>query len=47
MKAKMDEINEIWAIYRRNFGQNSRWNINLPLKINFGRWIKNQEQSGR
>ena len=43
----MDEIDEIWAIYRRNFGQNSRWNINLPLKINFGRWIKNQEQSGR
>ena len=40
MKAKMDEINEIWAIYRRNLGQNSRWNINLPLKINFGRWIK-------
>ena len=21
-------------------GQNSRWNINLLLKINFGRWIK-------
>ena len=40
MKAKMDEIDEIWAIYRRNLGQNSRWNINLPLKINFGRWIK-------
>ena len=36
MKAKMDEI---WTIYRRNLGQNSRWNINLPLKINFGRWI--------
>ena len=47
MKAKMDEIDEIWAIYRRNLGQNSRWNINLPLKINFGRWIKNWEQSGR
>ena len=43
----MDEIDEIWAIYRRNLGQNSRWNINLPLKINFGLWIKNQEQSGR
>ena len=43
----MDEIDEIWAIYRRNLGQNSRWNINLPLKINFGRWIKNQKQSGR
>ena len=40
MKAKMDEIDQIWAVYRRNLGQNSRWNINLPLKINFGRWIK-------
>ena len=47
MKAKMDEIDEIWVIYKRNLGQNSRWNINLPLKINFGRWIKNWEQSGR
>ena len=47
MKEKMDEIDEIWAIYRRNLGQNSRWNINLPLKINFGCWIKNWEQSGR
>ena len=36
MKAKKDEI---WAIYRRNLSQNSRWDINLPLKINFGRWI--------
>ena len=44
MKAKIDEI---WAIYRINLGQNSRWNINLPLKINFGYWIKNCEQSGR
>ena len=43
----MDEIDEIWAIYRINLGKNSRWNINLPLKINFGRWIKNWEQSGR
>ena len=43
----MDEIDEIWVIYRRNLGQNSRWNINLLLKINFGRWIKNWEQSGR
>ena len=43
----MNEIDEIWAIYRRNLGQNSCWNINLPLKINFGRWIKNWEQSGR
>ena len=25
---------------RRNLGQNSRWNINLLLKINFSRWIK-------
>ena len=32
-------MDEIWVIYRRNLGQNSRWNINLPLKINFGRWI--------
>ena len=40
----MDEIDEIWAIYRRNLGQNSCWNINLPLKINFGCWIKNWEQ---
>ena len=47
MKEKMDEIDEIWAIYRRNLGQNSRWNINLPLKINFGCWIKIWEQSGR
>ena len=47
MKAKMDEIDEIWAIYRRNLDQNSRQNINLPLKINFGHWIKNWEQSGR
>ena len=47
MKAKMDEIDEIWVIYRRNLGQNSRWNINLLLKINFSRWIKNWEQSGR
>ena len=40
MKAKMNEIDEIWAIYRRNLGQNSHWNINLPLKINFGHWMK-------
>ena len=46
MKAKMDEIDEIWAIYKRNLGPNSRWNINLLLKINFGCWIKNWEQSG-
>ena len=43
----MDEIDEIWVIYRRNLGQNSRWNINLLLKINFSRWIKNWVQSGR
>ena len=47
MKEKMDEIDEIWVIYRRNLGQNSRWNINLLLKINFSCWIKNWEQSGR
>ena len=40
-------MDEIWAIYRRNLGQNSRWNINLLLKINFSRWIKNWEQFGR
>ena len=40
MKAKMDEIDEIWTIYKRNLGQNSRWNINLSLKINFGSWIR-------
>ena len=40
MKVKMDEIDEIWVIYKRNLGQNIRWNINLSLKINFGRWIK-------
>ena len=39
MKAKMDEIDAKWAIYRRNLGQNSRWNIKLPLKFNFGCWI--------
>ena len=44
MKAKIDEI---WAIYRINLGQNSRWNSNLLLKINFGHWIKNWEQSSR
>ena len=44
MKATIDEI---WAIYKINLGQNSRWNINLLLKINFSRWIKNWEQSGR
>ena len=47
MKAKMDEIDEIWVIYKRNLDQNSRWNINLLLKINFSCWIKNWEQSGR
>ena len=31
---------------RWNLGQNSRWNINLLLKINFSRWVKNWEQSG-
>ena len=40
MKANMDEIDEIWAIYKRNLGQNSRWNVNLSLQINFGHWIK-------
>ena len=39
-------MDETWAIYRRNLALNSRWNINLLLKINFSRWIKNWEQSG-
>ena len=47
MKEKMDEIDEIWAIYKINLGQNSRQNVNLPLQINFGHWIKNWEQSSR
>ena len=40
-------MDETWAIYRRNLALNSRWNINLLLKINFGHWIKNWEQFGR
>ena len=43
----MDEIDAKWAIYRRNLGQNSRWNLMLPFKINFGRWITIWKQSGR
>ena len=43
----MDEIDAKWAIYRRNLGQNSRWNLKLPLKFNFGCWITIWEQSGR
>ena len=39
MKAKMGEIDGKMAIYRRNLGQNSRWNTNLPLKFKSGRWI--------
>ena len=39
MKAIMDEIDGKMAIYRRNLGQNSRWNTNLPLKFKSGRWI--------
>ena len=43
----MDEIDAKWAIYRRNLGQNSRWNLKLLLKFNFGRWITIWTQSGR
>ena len=43
----MDEIDAKWAIYRRNLGQNSRWNLMLPFKINFSRWITICKQSGR
>ena len=43
----MDKIDAKWAIYRRNLGQNSRWNLKLPLKFNFGCWITNWEQSSR
>ena len=39
MKVKMGEIDGKMVIYRRNLGQNSRWNTNLPLKFKFGRWI--------
>ena len=40
MKLKVDEMDAKWAIYSRNLGQNSRWKMILPLKNNFGRWIK-------
>ena len=43
----MDEIDAKWAIYRPNLGQNSRWNLKLLLKFNFGRWITIWKQSGR
>ena len=43
----MDEIDAKLAIYRWNLGQNSRWNLKLPFKINFGRWITIWKQSGR
>ena len=42
----MDEIDAKWAIYRRNLGQNSRWNLKLSFKINFGCWITIWKQSG-
>ena len=47
MKAKMGKIDGKMAIYRRNLGQNSRWNTNLPLKFKSGRWITNWDKSGR
>ena len=47
MKATMGEIDGKMAIYRRNLGQNSRWNTNLPLKFKSGRWITNWDKSGR
>ena len=43
----MDEIDAKLAIYRWNLGQNSRWNLKLLFKINFGRWITIWKQSGR
>ena len=43
----MDEIDAKLAIYRLNLGQNSRWNLKLPFKINFGCWITIWKQSGR
>ena len=43
----MDEIDAKLAICRWNLGQNSRWNLKLPFKINFGRWITIWKQSGR
>ena len=46
MKAKMGEIDRKMAIYRRNLGQNSRWNTNLPLKFKSSRWITNWDKSG-
>ena len=39
MKVKMGEIDGKMVIYRRNLGQNSRWNTNLSLKFKSGRWI--------
>ena len=46
MKSKADEMDAKWAIYRRNLGQNRRWDLKLLLKFNFGRWITIWEQSG-
>ena len=43
----MGEIDGKMAIYRKNLGQNSRWNTNLPLKFKSGRWITNWDKSGR
>ena len=43
----MGEIDGKMAIYRRNLGQNSRWNTNLLLKFKSGRWITNWDKSGR
>ena len=43
----MDEIDAKLVIYRWNLGQNSRWNLKLLFKINFGRWITIWKQSGR
>ena len=43
----MNEMDAKWAIYRRNLGHNSRWKIILPLKNNFGCWIKIWAKSDR
>ena len=47
MKSKVDEMDAKWTIYRRNLGQNSRWKMILPLKNNFGSWIKIWAKSDR
>ena len=47
MKLKINEMDAKWAIYRRNLCLNSHWKIILPLKNNFGCWIKIWAKSDR